>query len=120
MSQKHDQPPAYQQGGAGPQAPQPVYHQQQPYGGGPNYPGYGPNPGMSYQQQPGGYYPPQQSGPYYPPQQGPGYYPPQQQGGYYPPQGGYYQDSRAGAGAGGCLGALLGALACCCCLDLLF
>ncbi|KAI1190449.1 hypothetical protein F5B17DRAFT_73673 [Nemania serpens] len=128
MSHKYDEPPAYQQGGPGPQVPQAAY-QQQPYSGNPNYPGYASAPNMGYHQQqpppqhyPGGY-PPQQQGPggYYPPQQGPGgYYPPQQQGGYYPPQqGGYYGPDR-GAGAGGCLGALLGTLACCCCLDLLF
>ncbi|GAW20147.1 hypothetical protein ANO14919_096440 [Xylariales sp. No.14919] len=124
MSHKYDEPPAYHNG-SGPQAPQAAYHQQQPYGGDPNYPGYAPGPNMGYyqqqQQQPGGY-PPQQQGGYYPPQ-GPGYYPPQQ-GGYYPPQGGYYQqqDNRgfAGGATGGCLGALLGAFACCCCLDLLF
>ncbi|KAI0914932.1 hypothetical protein F4824DRAFT_264236 [Ustulina deusta] len=117
MSQKYDDPPAYH-GSPGPQAPQAAYHQQ-PYGGDPNYPGYAPGPNMGYhQQQPGGYPPPQQGG-YYPPQQGYGQYPPQQ-GGYYPPQGGHYQQDGRGAAGGGCLGALLGTLACCCCLDLLF
>jgi hypothetical protein len=122
MSHKYDEPPAYQ---AGPQAPQAAY-QQQPYGGDPNYPGYSSAPNMGYHQQQsqGGFYPPQHGG--YPPhqQQQGGYYPPhqQQQGGYYPPQqGGYYpqQQNRSG-GDGGCMNAVFGALACCCCLELLF
>ncbi|KAI1105868.1 hypothetical protein F4804DRAFT_303274 [Jackrogersella minutella] len=111
-----DQPPAY---GAPPQHPQAAYQggyppQQQP---GP----YGPNPNMGYYQQgpppqggyPPGQYPPQQG--YYPQQQG---YPPQ---GYPPPQG-QYQNHQSGGDSGrdGCLGMLLGMMACCCCLDCLF
>ncbi|KAI3331509.1 hypothetical protein HD806DRAFT_529296 [Xylariaceae sp. AK1471] len=109
MSYKHDEPPAYSQGG--PQAPQAAHHnQQQPFNGDPNYPGYasGQNMGYHQQQQPPfphqGGYPPQQGG-YYPPQQG-GYYPPQQ-GGHYPPQHG----AAGGAAGGGCLGALFGVCA---------
>lgn len=87
----------------------------------------------------GGYYNPNQQGP---PQQG--YYGGQPQGGYYggppgPQQGyygqpgpqgmyyqqqpvqGYYADRPGGSGSGGgiCAG-ILGALACCCCLDMMF
>ncbi|KAI0393183.1 hypothetical protein F5Y17DRAFT_459178 [Xylariaceae sp. FL0594] len=115
MSNKYDAPPpSYNQGG--PQPPQAAYHQQS-YGDPNQYPGgYAPTPNMSYQQQQGPYGPPQQGG-YYPPQQQQGPYPPQQ-GGYYPPQGGYYQEQDRGGS--GCMGALLGALACCCCLDILF
>lgn len=69
--------------------------QQQPYGG-----------HDQYGQQPNGYYGPPQGMQYN-----------QQQ---MPPQG-YYVDNRKGPGAGeGCCAAFLGALACCCCLDLLF
>ncbi|KAL8830214.1 MAG: hypothetical protein Q9191_001554 [Dirinaria sp. TL-2023a] len=88
-------------------------HQQQ-------YPQNNYGPPVPYNQ--GGYGPPQ---PYYgPPQQ-------QQQGMYYgpqqgyPPQGyqpqGYYANRGNGPGAaeGICAG-LLGALACCCCIDFLF
>jgi len=81
---------------------------------------YAPGPQMGYQQQPqgygpqGGYYGQQQ----YPPQgygqQGP--YGPQGGGYYGPNQGGYYNDNRGGVGTG-MMGGLLGALACCCCLD---
>jgi hypothetical protein len=77
-------------------------------------------------QQQGGYYPqqgygqPQQQG-YYPQGQ-PMYYPPQQQG--YPPQQqqGYYANDRgrSGDGAGGICAGIMAALACCCCLDILF
>lgn len=83
-----------------------------------------PYPQQSYQQQQGygGYGPPQQG--YYPPNQQQGYYGPQQQGGgmYYAPQQqpqGYYGNQRPGGGGasqGLCAG-LLGATACCCCLD---
>ncbi|CAJ2513584.1 Uu.00g017030.m01.CDS01 [Anthostomella pinea] len=116
MSYKADQPPPY---GVAPQHPQAAYQggypQQQPqgpYGGGPPNQGgyYQGNPNMGYHQQQQG--PPQG---YYPPQQG--YYPPQQ-GGYPPPQG-YYPQQRQ-SNSDGCMGALLGALACCCCLDCLF
>ena len=102
MSGKYDEPPAYP---GGPQAPAAAYHG----GGNYNQPyqnAYGPPPPQ------GGYYQPQPQMGYH--QQGP--YPPQQQG-YYPQQGGYYQDQRRGPG---CLEGMLAALACCCCLDLLF
>ena len=54
-------------------------------------------------------------------QQGPYGPPPPQQGMYYQqqpygPQGGYYDNRGSGAGSGLCAG-LMGALACCCCLD---
>ena len=101
-----------------------------PYAGNQVGPYQGPTPGFEqqdrgYNQQqygpPGPYY--QQQG--YPQQYGPpqgGYYGPPQ-GMYYqggPPQG-YYAGQRGGpsAGEGICAG-LLGALACCCCLDLMF
>ncbi|EER26686.1 hypothetical protein D8B26_002913 [Coccidioides posadasii str. Silveira] len=61
-----------------------------------------------------GYYPPPQQG--YP-QQGMYYGPPQQ--GYPPPQGQYVEDRRKDMGTGICAG-ILGALACCCCLDIIF
>ncbi|KAI2637077.1 hypothetical protein GGS26DRAFT_470276 [Hypomontagnella submonticulosa] len=106
MSHKIDEPPAY---GAPPQHPQPSYQggyppqQQGPYG----------DPNQHYQQNPGmGYYPPGQG----PPPQG-GYYPPQQG---YPPHQGQYQQPQERGGSDGCLGFLVGALACCCCLDCLF
>ncbi|KAI1402136.1 hypothetical protein F4819DRAFT_485912 [Hypoxylon fuscum] len=119
MANKYDEPPAY---GAPPQHPQASYQGGYPpqgpgpYGGDPNQQNhYQSNPNMGYYQQgqgpppqggyPGGPYPPQQGG-YYPQQQG---YPPQG----YPPQ--QRNDSRDG-----CLGALLGLVACCCCLDCLF
>ncbi|KAJ2903756.1 hypothetical protein MKZ38_009408 [Zalerion maritima] len=107
MEAKHDQPPAY----GGPQAPQPSWQGQPPQQG------YAPSASMDYygQQQQGGH--PQQYGGQY---GQPGGYPPQQGG--YPPQGyppqGQYQEQRGGGN--GCLHALLGALACCCCLDCLF
>lgn len=70
------------------------------------------------QQQYGGY--PQQGGyqqgPYGPPQgQQPMYY---QQQGPYPPQGGY--QGQKNSGGGGICAGILGALACCCCLDAIF
>lgn len=114
MSYKQDQPPAY--GSGGPQQPQAAYQ--------------GGYPGQQQQWDPNqpppqdrGYYQPQQNMGYYqPPPQG---YPPQQgayyqQGGY--PQQGYYQQpqQQSSSGRDGCLGALVGALACCCCLDILF
>ncbi|KAI0899698.1 hypothetical protein F4806DRAFT_453576 [Annulohypoxylon nitens] len=107
MSGKDDLPPAY---GAPPQAPQAAYQGGYP----PQQPGYGPPPNMGYYQQgppPQGQY---QGGYYGPPQGQQGYY---QQG--YPPQG-QYQHQQSSSGADGCLGVLLGALACCCCLDCLF
>lgn len=109
-----DTPPAY---GVPPQHPQAAYQggyppQGPPYGHDPNAQNYQANPNMGYYQQgppPQGQYP----GAPYPPQQG--YYPQQ---GY--PQGQYQQQQQRGSGAEGCLGVLLGALACCCCLDCLF
>ncbi|KAK3379951.1 hypothetical protein B0T24DRAFT_176347, partial [Lasiosphaeria ovina] len=150
MSQKLEQPPAYTQsglqspqpayqGGSPSHSPAPGGYfspggqpnnsgyggSPQPpagYGGSPQPPaGYGgsPHPPMGYGGSlgPQGYYSqhgtPQQG--FYPPQQGPpgAYYAPQQ-GGYYPPQ---QQDKGASSGL---MGACLGALACCCCLELLF
>ncbi|CAL3965489.1 unnamed protein product [Diplocarpon coronariae] len=82
----------------------------------------------------GQYAPPGQYG-QYPPQGQYGQYPPQgqygQQGGYapnpqmnyggYAPQGQYLDARRDTTGAGsGCLGGCLAAMACCCCLDILF
>jgi len=113
MSNKYDEPPAYP---GAPQAPATAYHgggdfnQQQynhAYGSPPPQGGYGSPP-------PQGYYQPQPQMGYH--QQGP--YPPQQQG-YYPQQGGYYQQPNQRRSPG-CLEGLLAALACCCCLDLLF
>ncbi|KAI1769503.1 hypothetical protein GGR53DRAFT_461226 [Hypoxylon sp. FL1150] len=119
MANKPDAPPpAY---GEPPQHPQPAYQggypPQSQYYGNQQQGYYQPNPNMGYYQQQQG-----------PPPQGPypgGAYPayPPQQGAYYqqgrPPQG-YYQHQNQGSSADGCLGALLGALACCCCLDFLF
>ncbi|KAI4731820.1 hypothetical protein E4T49_00094 [Aureobasidium sp. EXF-10728] len=69
-------------------------------------------PGQQQGYPPQGY--PQQQG--YPPQQGqPMYY---QQQGYPPPQG--YVQQQQGSGAGGICAGVLSALACCCCLDILF
>ncbi|KAI0848309.1 hypothetical protein F5Y00DRAFT_238826 [Daldinia vernicosa] len=104
---KPDYPPAY---GPPPQAPQAAY-QQEPYGA-PQQPYYQQQPGMNYGQPPpqGGY----PAGPYPPQQQG--YYP--QPG--YAPQGQYQNQPQQSSSKDGCLGALLGALACCCCLDCLF
>ncbi|KAH8680912.1 hypothetical protein BX600DRAFT_428889 [Xylariales sp. PMI_506] len=112
MASKYDDPPAYS---GPPQAPQPSYQQ---------HGGYPP------QQQVGFYGPPQQGG-YYQPNPNMGYYPPQQQqqqGPYGPPQGGgyygqpgYYPQGRyQDSSSMGCLEGMLAALACCCCLDLLF
>jgi hypothetical protein len=129
MSKPYDQPPAYDNG---PQQPQAAYQQpyntgaygqqqqQGPYGGG-NDGYYQSNPNMGYyNQQQGGYPPPMNGGGYYNQQQQ-GYYGPPQQGGYYqqgyPPQGRYQDDRSSGPG---CLEGVLAALACCCCLDLLF
>lgn len=87
------------------------------------------NPGWQNQPPPGGYYGPQ---PYPNPQQQQMYY--QQQPGYGPGPGygygapGYFADDRGygygppgrgGMGAEGICAGLLGALACCCCLDFL-
>ncbi|KAI4164479.1 MAG: hypothetical protein LQ342_001792 [Letrouitia transgressa] len=102
-----------------PSYPPPIHQDAGPYAGAQQQDYY------NQQTQPYNYYqqgqgPPQQG--YY--NQG---YPPQQQGMYYqqqqPPQG-YYADGRGGgrgpgASEGICAG-LLGALACCCCLDFLF
>jgi len=111
----NDKPPAY---------PPASYDQNQgPYGGGPPQGGYHAQGNMGYGSPPppgqGGYYPPQQGG--YPPQQQGGYYQ-GQQGGYPPPQQGYYAQpqQQQSSSKDGCLGALLGAMACCCCLDCLF
>ncbi|KAI0111912.1 hypothetical protein F4814DRAFT_372051 [Daldinia grandis] len=111
MADKADHPPAY---APPPQAPQASY-QQGPYGA-PQQPYYQQQPGMNYGQPPpqGGY--PQ--GPYPPQQQ-------QQQQGYYQqpgqaPQGQYQNQPQQSGSRDGCLGMLLGALACCCCLDCLF
>ncbi|KAI1658524.1 hypothetical protein F4813DRAFT_51805 [Daldinia decipiens] len=107
MADKADHPPAY---APPPQAPQASY-QQGPYGA-PQQPYYQQQPGMNYGQPPpqGGY----PAGPYPPQQQG--YY--QQPG--YAPQGQYQNQQQQGDSRDGCLGMLLGALACCCCLDCLF
>lgn len=129
MADKHSgAPPPY--GGGSPYPPQPAHLNPGPdggsnqdyYGGASPQPQYG-SPQPQYGAPAQGYY---QSGP--PPQmgyqqQGPpmGY----QQGppmGYqqYPQQ--QYQDDRghSSGAAGGCLGALCAAMACCCCLDILF
>ncbi|EMC95691.1 hypothetical protein BAUCODRAFT_499058 [Baudoinia panamericana UAMH 10762] len=109
-----------------PEGPPPNYPQQAHYDAGPagaDPRGFGnfgsPPPQQQYGPGPGPY---QQGGPgpYGPPQQG--YY--QQQPMYYqqapPQQGGYYGNRPSGgAGEGICAG-ILGALACCCCLDFLF
>jgi hypothetical protein len=111
MSGKYDHPPAYP---GAPATPQAAYT-----GASGDYYNHGnqgynqsPGPGGYYQQNPQmGYH---QQGPY---QQGP-YPPPQGYHGQHPPQG-YYQDDRGGRKPG-CLEGMLAALACCCCLDLLF
>ncbi|KAI1650764.1 hypothetical protein F4815DRAFT_67540 [Daldinia loculata] len=107
MADKADHPPAY---APPPQAPQASY-QQGPYGA-PQQPYYQQQPGMNYGQPPpqGGY----PAGPYPPQQQG--YYP--QPG--YAPQGQYQNQPQKSDSSDGCLGMLIGALACCCCLDCLF
>ncbi|KAI1931815.1 hypothetical protein LOZ58_001144 [Ophidiomyces ophidiicola] len=101
-------------------APPPAYPQASHQPG--NYPPQGGAAQEFYSGQPQqSQYPPQQG--YYPPQQG---YP-QQQMHYGPPGGqppaqGYYADDRGkagGMGSGICAG-ILGAMACCCCLDILF
>lgn len=111
----------------------------------PSYPAQAHDAGPYYQQNSGaandyygggqpqqqGYYPPQQGygqpqqnqQGYYPQGQQPMYYPPQQQG--YPPQQqqGYYANDRGrsgGSGAGGICAGIMAAMACCCCLDILF
>jgi hypothetical protein len=118
---KDSQPPSY---------PQPAHHDAGPYygPGAPPQQSFSPAPGQNM------YGPPQQYGPpgsqqgYYgsgPPPPG-GYYGggpgPQQQMNYGPPmQGGpgYYQGGQKpnGIARGGFCAALIGALACCCCLD---
>ncbi|KAL8666157.1 MAG: hypothetical protein Q9202_001664 [Teloschistes flavicans] len=113
MSNKYDAPP--------PQYPPQTHLDAGPYNAPPaNQDYYGGNQQTQPYNQQG---PPQQG--YYGQQQ-PGYGPPQQQGMYYqqgPPPQGYYDDGRGrgsgGAGGGLCAG-LLGAMACCCCLDFLF
>lgn len=136
MSNKDGHPPTYQ-------PPAAAHYDAGPYHG----PGSDLSPGQNMYNSPGG--PPMQYNQYGalgppPPQQG-GYYggqppnmqygPPMQgqgqgqgpQGGYYQngPQGGYYQNGpppqgkQGGTGGGICAG-LMGALACCCCLDCLF
>ncbi|TVY24386.1 hypothetical protein LHYA1_G007465, partial [Lachnellula hyalina] len=82
---------------------------------------YAPGPQMGYAQQ-GPYAHAQQGGYYNGPQQGygpqPGYGPPQGAGYYYgQPQGQYVDQRRNGGASDGFMGALLGSLACCCCLD---
>jgi hypothetical protein len=90
--------PAPPMGGPGPYGPPPA--QNDYYGG--QQQGYN-QPPMQYQQQP-----------MYPQQ---GY--PQQQG--YPPQGQYVDDrGRGGSSGSGICAGIMGALACCCCLDCLF
>ncbi|OJJ50037.1 hypothetical protein ASPZODRAFT_128627 [Penicilliopsis zonata CBS 506.65] len=123
---------SYKPEGAPPSYPQPI-HDPNAYQG---TPVNSPPPGQEYYNQ-NGYYPPNQYGQpqpgYGPPQ--PGYGPPQgygapppqgmyyQQQGYPPPQQGYYADDRGdrgmGAGGGICAG-IMAAMACCCCLDILF
>lgn len=85
---------------SGPQQPQPAYGGHPPQGA-----PYDPNQGYYQSNQNMGYFP-QQGGP-----------PPQ--GAYYPPQQGYPPPQERGSGSGGCLTGCLGALACCCCLDML-
>ncbi|EKV08928.1 UV-induced protein uvi15 [Penicillium digitatum] len=116
-------PPSYpaQVHNAGP------YHQQQPgqspgaandyYGGQPQQQGYYP-PQQGYgqpQQNQQGYYPQGQQPMYYSPQQQVQGYPPQQQQGYYADARG-----RSDGGAGGICAGIMAAMACCCCLDILF
>ncbi|KIW42188.1 uncharacterized protein PV06_05757 [Exophiala oligosperma] len=75
---------------------------------------YGP-PQQGWNQQGGWQQPGPQQAPYG------GYYGPPQQGMYYgqgPPV--TYVDQRSSPGADGCYAALLAALTCCCCLELLF
>ena len=103
--QAYDAGPYQQPGNYGSPAP--------PMGG----PGpYGPPPGNQ------DYYGGQQQGYNQPPmqyQQQPMY--PQQGQGYPPPQGQYYQDDRGrGSSSSGICAGIMGALACCCCLDCLF
>jgi hypothetical protein len=104
-AQAHDAGPYYQQ----PQGSAGDY-----YGGQPQQQGYYPT------QQ--GYGQPQQNQQGYYPQGQPMYYPPQQQGGYPPQQQGYYANDRgnSGSGAGGICAGIMAAMACCCCLDILF
>ncbi|KAI1269006.1 hypothetical protein F5Y18DRAFT_173976 [Xylariaceae sp. FL1019] len=125
MGPKNDPPPNYP-GGPSPQSPAPTH--QQPYQGNPNYPGYQQGGMMNYNQAPQnqGFYPPDQQRGYGPPQggynQGPYYQQPgpYQQGPYYQQQPGYYPPQQRDNGSSGCLGFLLGSLACCCCLDFIF
>ncbi|TKA73979.1 hypothetical protein B0A55_05575 [Friedmanniomyces simplex] len=124
-----------------PQGPPPSYPPQAHYDAGPaalsqgddprGFGGYGsPPPPQQYGSPapygPGPYGPPQQQGFGYGPgpyqQQGqPMYYQQQQPYGQpgYPPPGGQYDHRGGGAGEGICAG-ILGAFACCCCLDMLF
>ncbi|KAH8656130.1 hypothetical protein BGZ60DRAFT_567964 [Tricladium varicosporioides] len=98
---------------AHPQHPQNAY-----YPPGPNDPSqqyYG-QPPMGYNQQGQNPYGPQ--GYYAGPQQG--YYGPNGQQGYYGQPQGQYIDQRGNRGGPGFMEACLGALACCCCLELLF
>jgi hypothetical protein len=111
----------------GPEGPPPSYPPQA-YDAGPyQQPGYGsPAPPMGgpgpYGPPPGGqqdYYGGQQQGYNQPPmqyQQQPMY--PQQ--GYPPPQGQYQDNRRGGSSGSGICAGIMGALACCCCLDCLF
>jgi len=97
--------PAPPMGGPGPYGPPPNGNQD--YYGGAGGPQQGYNqPPMQYQQQP--MYPQQGY-----PQQG---YPPQG----YPPQGQYENDRGRGSSGSGICAGIMGALACCCCLDCLF
>ncbi|RMY21389.1 hypothetical protein D0867_03385 [Hortaea werneckii] len=117
-------------------SPPPAMHYDDPRGmemggyGSPAPPGHPYGPPAPYGSSPGLYGP----GPYGPPMQPPGPYgqPPPGQPMYYqqpppggpyggPPPGGYYDGSsrRGGTGEGICAG-ILGALACCCCLDFIF
>jgi len=96
MSNKYDDPPGYYQSqpqmGYGPQPPAAAYH------------GGGPGPGPYQQPYHQGYGPPP-PGAYYQP---------------HPQHGGYYQHQQSQRRSPGCLEGMLAALACCCCLDLLF
>jgi hypothetical protein len=120
--------------GPPPAQPPQVHHDAGPY--------YPPQDGMTDNRGPASNYPPQNSNGYYGPPQGWNQGPPPQ-GGPWPPQGqqpyayygapqqgmyyqqgppvGYVDDGRGrSSGGSGFCGALLGALACCCCLDMLF
>ncbi|KAJ5385490.1 hypothetical protein N7517_003401 [Penicillium concentricum] len=115
-------PPSYpaQAHDAGPYYPNSPPPQGQSPGAANDYYGGGQPQQQSYYPPQQGYGQPQQQG-YYPQGQ-PMYYPPQQQG--YPPQQqqGYYANDRgnSGGGAGGICAGIMAAMACCCCLDILF